>query len=43
MHPYSSKAFQWYQKHDDEHYGLEDINVTRQNPKKKKKQSFLNR
>jgi hypothetical protein len=28
MHPYSSKAFQWYQKNDNGHYGLKDINVT---------------
>lgn len=37
MHPYSSKAFQQYQKHDDGHYGLENINVT----KKKKNISLI--
>ncbi len=30
MHPYPSRAFQWYQEHNKRHSGLGDINVTNQ-------------
>jgi len=28
VHPYSSKAFQWYQEHGKGHRGLENLNMT---------------
>ncbi len=28
MYPYSSRAFQRYQEHDERHYGLRNLKVT---------------
>jgi hypothetical protein len=41
MHPYSSRAFQSYQEHDEGHHGLGDLNVT--NKQTNKQPSFTDR
>jgi hypothetical protein len=40
VHPYSSRAFQWYQEHGKRHHGLGDLNMTN---KTNKPPSFIDR